>query len=38
MGARVLDLLGDCGYIFWACDGDDGDGDDAVEACGKLVK
>lgn len=38
MGAEVLDSLGVCGYIFWACDDDDGDAVDAVDACGKPVE
>lgn len=38
MGAEVLDLLGVCGYFLCVRVDDDGDGDDAVDACGKLVE
>lgn len=38
MGARVLDLLRVCGYIFCPRDNDDDDDDEAVDACGKPVE
>lgn len=38
MGARVLDLLRVCGYIFCPRDNDDDDDDDADDACGKPVE
>jgi hypothetical protein len=38
MGARVLDWHERLCVFLCARDDDDGDGDDAVDACGKLVE